>query len=84
MRITKRGDALCAVGVCIGLVAFRCATNSRAATSPALDANWWKGAVIYEVYPRSFGDTNGDGVGDLTGSRLTSMPRECRQRPEFG
>ena len=28
---------------------------------------WWRGAVIYHIYPRSFRDTNGDGVGDLTG-----------------
>ncbi len=31
------------------------------------DNNWWKTAVIYEIYPRSFGDTNGDGIGDLNG-----------------
>ncbi len=29
--------------------------------------DWWRGAVIYQVYPRSFQDTNGDGVGDLAG-----------------
>ncbi|HWJ75857.1 MAG TPA: alpha-glucosidase [Kaistia sp.] len=31
------------------------------------DPDWWRGAVIYQVYPRSFQDTNGDGVGDLKG-----------------
>ncbi|MDP9812131.1 alpha-glucosidase [Rhizobium tibeticum] len=30
-------------------------------------ADWWRGAVIYQVYPRSFQDTNGDGLGDLKG-----------------
>ncbi len=30
-------------------------------------SDWWRGAVIYEIYPRSFRDTNGDGVGDLAG-----------------
>jgi len=28
---------------------------------------WWRGAVIYQIYPRSYLDTNGDGVGDLPG-----------------
>jgi alpha-glucosidase len=39
---------------------------------PAVDKDWWRGAVIYQIYPRSFQDQNGDGVGDLVGitSRL--------------
>jgi alpha-glucosidase len=31
------------------------------------DVPWWNSAVIYEIYPRSFQDTNADGVGDLRG-----------------
>jgi len=31
------------------------------------ELTWWRGAVIYQIYPRSLLDTNGDGVGDLRG-----------------
>ena len=38
---------------------------SASITAP--DKNWWRGAVIYQIYPRSFQDSNGDGIGDLKG-----------------
>lgn len=40
--------------------------QARPAPDP-VDPDWWRGAVIYQIYPRSFQDTNGDGVGDLAG-----------------
>ncbi len=38
-------------------------------------ADWWRQAVIYQIYPRSFADGNGDGIGDLKGvlSRVTYL-----------
>jgi glycosidase len=33
----------------------------------AAQRNWWRDAVIYQIYPRSYRDTNGDGIGDLRG-----------------
>lgn len=41
--------------------------------------NWWKSTVVYQIYPRSFQDSNGDGIGDLPGivSRLDYLKELC-------
>ena len=42
-----------------------------------MEEKWWKKAVIYQIYPKSFQDSNGDGIGDLNGilSRLDYLER---------
>ena len=41
--------------------------NATALVGRKADRDWWRGAVIYQIYPRSFQDTSGDGIGDLNG-----------------
>lgn len=43
------------------------AQKPQSAATAAADDLWWKHAVIYEIYPRSFQDSNNDGVGDIKG-----------------
>jgi alpha-glucosidase len=53
------------IGLVIGLVLAGYAQAQPVTHLPA--PKWWKDAVIYEIYPRSFQDSDGDGIGDLNG-----------------
>ena len=41
--------------------------NSPVESTPSRPDQWWRSAVVYQIYPRSFQDSNGDGIGDLRG-----------------
>jgi alpha-glucosidase len=62
--------ASCAIALLLGAAALSAAGQpapAKTTTQAASASNWWKNAVIYEIYPRSFQDSNGDGIGDLNG-----------------
>ncbi|HEY6487851.1 MAG: alpha-glucosidase [Terracidiphilus sp.] len=72
MHWTKRiAGPVTALLVSVATLAGTAQTSaSSSATKTGIvssERDWWKNAVIYEIYPRSFQDSNGDGIGDLNG-----------------
>ena len=49
-----------------------------------MNEKWWKNAVVYQIYPKSFRDTNGDGFGDIPGvmEKLDYLEAEAVLRRE--
>ena len=82
----KSTEKIAAAIMCIcliGISAVACAqTHTASANASKTDNDWWKDAVVYEIYPRSFQDSNGDGIGDLNGitSRLDYLEGAGRRR----
>jgi alpha-glucosidase len=68
-KLQRRCLAALLLGPCLAQGAWPAAPVAPApAPAPAAQAEpWWSRAVIYEIYPRSFQDSNGDGIGDLEG-----------------
>ena len=67
MRFTALSTLILATCMAANLTAQTASPSIPGNPHPPIDNTWWKHAVVYEIYPRSFQDSNGDGLGDLNG-----------------
>ena len=49
-----------------------------------MEKHWWQEVVVYQIYPRSFKDSNGDGIGDLRGIMKNSIIYKRLELERFG